>query len=617
VPLGGSDRRALPDRSFLPPMFGANLFSPEVSVSRVTPLGGIPGAQNPGANPGGQGPGGIPGSSSSTSPGASSTGAGATGAPGSAAVAAAAAAAAAGGAAGGSAGYPGFPFEGDAGGASGAGGPGGTGRSPIIPPSTVQSPVAISEFDPNHVMAPGDVAQIHIYGATNLEQPAVVNSNGDIFLPTIGPVHVGGILAGNLQAVISSAIASVYHSNAQVYVNMVSALPIPVFVTGGVTSPGQYTLPSLASVISFLQAAGGIDSRRGSYRSIQVLRNKQVIATIDLYEFLLRGDLPDVRLRARDTIFVGPQGPTVAAIGDVSGVYRYELTQSTGAQLIQLARPYPDATRVNVAGIRSGRPVAFTYTLPEFQRISIEDGDVIAFRPDVPTNVMTVKFEGRLNGPSTLVVTRQATLYDLLPYLPVDTYFSDPSSIYVRRVSVAQAQYKGIQDQLQRLKAAVVTAPTITGEQAQMRQQEAEIIFKFADQLANVQPEGRLVVARGGKVENVRLEDGDVIVVPSRSDLVLVSGEVRLPQAIVWVPGADSDHYIDAAGGFTDRGDDSKILVVRASGETVVGTQVPVFPSDRVIVLPSTSSWTFPLIKDLSQILYQVAVTTGLAFTLK
>jgi hypothetical protein len=348
------------------------------------------------------------------------------------------------------------------------------------------------------------------------------------------------------------------------------------------------------------------------------LRDGRPVAAVDLYDFLLHGRLPPLRLQERDTILVGAQGATVAAEGDVSGEFRYELTRpENGAQLVALARPYPDATRASLVGIRTGRPAAFTYGLAEFAHVAIENGDVVTFTPDRPANVMTVKFDGRIDGPSSLVVTRQTTLFDVLPYLPIDSYFSDTSSIYVRRVSVAQAQQSAIEDALQRLKAAVVTSPTITSEQAQMQQQEAQVIFQYADQLSKVKPEGRLIVQHQGQLQNIRLEDEDVIVVPSRTDLVLVSGEIRVPQAIVWVEGADSRHYIETAGGFTERADESRVLVIQPSGETVVGSDPPISAGDRIIVLPAPSNWTLPLIKDVTQIIYQIAVAAGVAVNLK
>ena len=62
-----------------------------------------------------------------------------------------------------------------------------------------------------------------------------------------------------------------------------------------------------------------------------------------------------------------------------------------------------------------------------------------------------------------------------------------------------------------------------------------------------------------------------MIVIPSRTDLVLVSGEVRLPQAVVYLQGAPVEHYIAAAGGFTDRAQEDPLLVNRQSGETITG----------------------------------------------
>ncbi len=576
VPIGGADLRSLPNRSRLPPMFGANLF-------RSGPQTGI---RLQGTTPATGQIGGAGTSSGTTAAGV--------------------------------AGRLGAALAGtQAVGNQTAGSAIGPLRPPTAEPTSVQPPAGMAAFDPNHVMAPGDVVQIHIYGATSLDQQATVDGNGDIFLPSVGPVPVAGAAAGNLQSVVAAAVAAVYQKNSQVYVTLAAAVPVDVFVTGAVVLPSQYSLPSTASVITFLQAAGGIDPNRGSYRDIRILRDGRTVATVDLYDFLLRGALPPGRLRDRDTILVGGQGPTVAAEGDVSGVFRYELQKPyTGAELVALARPYPDATHVDVVGVRGGRPESFYDTLDEFRRVPLRDGDIVTFTSDVPTSVMTVSVDGRIDGPTTLVVTREARLLDVLSYLPVDPYFADISSIYIRRVSIAQAQQKAIHDAFQRLESAIVTAPTVTSEQAGMRQQEAQIVFQFAQQLTNVQPEGRLVVEQNGHPSNVRLEDGDVIVVPSRTDLVLVSGEVRVPQSLVWVRGAGIDHYVTTAGGFTERADKSKILVIRPSGETLVGRDPPVSAGDRIIVLPSPDNWALPFIKDLTQIIYQIAVGTGVLLRL-
>ena len=588
VPLGGSDTRGLPNRAALPPMFGANLFR----TGPLTSFGVMPGSATIATSGGAPNTAGLIAASGvpATTPGMASN---------QAAIAAA-----------GNAGAMGASAGTAVGAATGA-------PQPVIPATTVQPPNGVPPYDPNHLMVPGDVVQLHVYGATTLDQQATVDSKGDLFIPTIGPVHVAGITAGNIEAAVSAAVAAIYQKNSQVYVTLASTVPVNVFVTGGVISPGQYALPPTASIIAFLQAAGGIDPNLGSYRDIRILRDRQTLATADLYAFLLQGRLPTVQLRDRDTILVGRQGPTVAAEGDVSGVYRYELSQPRdGDELINLARPLPDANHVSLVGIRNGRPASFYFTLGQFRAAPLLDGDIATFAPDVPTRVMTVSVDGRIAGPTTLVVTREARLLDVLPYLPVDPYFSDVASIYIRRVSIAQAQQRAIQESMQRLESTVVTSPTITAEQAQMRQQEAQIIFQFAAQLTNVHPEGRLVVQENGQPANVRLEDGDVIVVPSRTDLVLISGEVRVPQSVVWASGAPLAHYISAAGGFTERANTSEILVTQPSGASLIGSSPPILAGDRIIVLPKPDNWALPFIKDLTQILYQIAVGAGVLLRL-
>ena len=107
-----------------------------------------------------------------------------------------------------------------------------------------------------------------------------------------------------------------------------------------------------------------------------------------------------------------------------------------------------------------------------------------------------------------------------------------------------------------------------------------------------------------------------MIVVPSRTDLVIVSGEVRVPQSLVWIRGAPIDQYIDTAGGFTERADTGKLLVIRPSGQTIVGSHPPILAGDRIIVLPSPDNWALPFIKDITQIIYQIAVGVGVLLKL-
>ena len=126
---------------------------------------------------------------------------------------------------------------------------------------------------------------------------------------------------------------------------------------------------------------------------------------------------------------------------------------------------------------------------------------------------------------------------DVLSYLPVDPYFADIASIYIRRRSLAQPQKQSLDDAVARLERTVVTTPVIAADQATMRsQQESEMVFKFADRSQERQG-GRKAAswspaAARWPISGSRM--ATLIVVPSRTDLVVVSGEVGVPQSLVW-----------------------------------------------------------------------------------
>ena len=125
-----------------------------------------------------------------------------------------------------------------------------------------------------------------------------------------------------------------------------------------------------------------------------------------------------------------------------------------------------------------------------------------------------------------------------------------------------------------------------------------------------------IVVCRKGKVNDLLLEDGDVVVIPQKSDVVQVSGEVMLPKAVTFDPGMLTEDYIKGAGGLTDRADRKNILVARMNGEVGLAQEMGINPGDRVLVMPRVDTKNLELAKGISQILYQIAVATKVAIGL-
>ncbi|MEG1610518.1 MAG: polysaccharide export protein, partial [Bilophila sp.] len=168
-------------------------------------------------------------------------------------------------------------------------------------------------------------------------------------------------------------------------------------------------------------------------------------------------------------------------------------------------------------------------------------------------------------------------------------------------------QKKAIEDALRRLEQNAYTATSASSDEAQIRSKEAEMLSNFISRARDVQPEGVVVVGTKGNIADLALEDGDIIVIPEKTDVVLISGEVMMPQAIVWNKNKDLNDYIRGAGGFSNRADTSNLLVLRPSGEVFPNTS-QIEPGDQVLILPRVESKSLQAVKDISQVLYQVAV---------
>lgn len=470
----------------------------------------------------------------------------------------------------------------------------------------------------DYVVAPGDRIALRLWGEAEVDRILAVDAQGNVFIPGVGPVEVAGVRAADLDGRIRGKVRSVYTNNVEVYVTILTATPVGVFVTGPVLRPGEYAgLPS-DSLLSFLQRAGGIDPGRGSYRGVRVLRGGRTVLRTDLYRFLRYGEVPALRFEDGDVVLVGEQGPTVTVEGDAKGAFRFELTapQATGAELVEMARPLAGASHAAVSGTRPGGPFSVYLPVADFAGFTLQDGDRVRFATDARDEVINVRIEGSYLGPSLYAVRRDATLREVLDHVAVDPNASQYEAVYLRRRSVARAQRDTLDESLRRLEQSVLTAPAGSDGEATIRVKEAELVNAFVERARTVEPEGRVVVSRDGHLSDIRLEDGDTIVIPQRSDLVLLGGEVLVPQAVVHRPGMRAREYVLDAGGYTERADAERILIFHPNGEVTIGPDGEVLPGDRLMVMPKVDTKGMQFAKDVVQIIYQVAVSAAVALSL-
>ncbi|MDL2267355.1 polysaccharide biosynthesis/export family protein [Desulfovibrio sp. OttesenSCG-928-G15] len=470
----------------------------------------------------------------------------------------------------------------------------------------------------DYTIMPGDRINVEIWGAHSYTDTLMVDQQGNIFLPEVGPVKVAGRKHGSLQGTVRSALSMAFTPDTKIYVNLLTAQPVAVYVTGFVSRPGRYAGGMSDSILYYLDRAGGILPDRGTYRNITVQRHNKTIAQMDLYAFLLHGALSGVSLRDGDVIVVGNKGGSISAGGLIPQKARFEVKGKSfsGAELIKYASPLPAVSHVSVTGTRNSSPFHVYMPLGEFKKFNLLAEDSVEFLADKPGESIMVTVSGSTLGSTRFPVKRNTTLSTLLAHVPIDTKLSNLSGIYLKRRSVVEHQKKAILDALRRLENSVLTNTSATEEGARIRVQEAELVKNFAKRVASVEPDGVVVVTTNGVTADIALEDGDEVVIPQVSDIVQVSGEVMIPKAVVFKEGQKLKDYIASAGGFTERADDGNVLVVHPNGEIKVYGKTQIMPGDMLLVMPRYDSKGFAIFKDIIQLLYQVAIATKVAVSI-
>jgi protein involved in polysaccharide export with SLBB domain len=467
---------------------------------------------------------------------------------------------------------------------------------------------------PDYLIQPGDVIVVNLYGAVNSGGLQTVDVGGDIFILGVGPVKVGGVPASQLQATVSAAVGKVFTGAVSVYATISNAGTIGVYVSGDVFRPGRYAGGTRDSVLFYLNQAQGI-TQNGTYRAVTIRRNGQVVATYDLYDFLLKGDAQPFRFQDGDVIFVGPRGELVGASGQLANAAAFEApphASMTGADLIRMARPEPTMTGVNVTGYRNGTPRQAFFTVEDFARVVLAEGDHVTFSTSGVLQTITVSIQGDVTGPKVFVMQRGTELSQLLAKLPIDSNIIEPRWVHVQRPSVAAQQKAAMTDELNRLQKQVLTATPSTNNSVALVTAQATMITQFVQQAQTITPNGNIAVYSHGQFTDLRLEDGDAVILPTRSDVVLVTGEVESPNGLAHIQGMDIEGYVNRSGGYATHANKKKFVILHQDGSgEVAGSHDKPLPGDEILVLPNVGNTNLQLFLDMTTLLFQFALSAA------
>jgi polysaccharide biosynthesis/export protein len=266
----------------------------------------------------------------------------------------------------------------------------------------------------------GDEIFIRAWGSVDISYRAVVDRNGDIYIPRVGQIHVAGTQYRDLHNVINAGIAQVFRGY-QLNVSMGQLRSIQVFVVGQAKRPGSYTVSALSTLLNALFSTGG-PSIKGSMRNIELRRNDQVVTRFDLYDLLLRGDKSQDRsLQSGDVIYIPSVARLAAISGSVNNPAIYEVkNETTLNDLINLAGGLSTTAagqRVMVERITDKlvRSVDQFTLDAEGLRHPIKDGDLVNVLPLSKRFENAVTLRGNVSVPGRYPFREGMRVKDLIP----------------------------------------------------------------------------------------------------------------------------------------------------------------------------------------------------------
>ncbi|MEN0053961.1 MAG: SLBB domain-containing protein [Mucilaginibacter sp.] len=187
----------------------------------------------------------------------------------------------------------------------------------------------------NYIVGPDDQLNISVYGSSVVNWKLEVSPEGNINIPGVGILNVGGKTIETATSLIKSKLSASNYAigrGTSVQVSLGNIRSIKVIMVGQLLRPGTYTLSSLSTVFNALYAAGG-PTENGSLRQIEVIRDNHIIRHLDVYDFLVKGSQKDnISLRDQDVVRVPSYRTRVELSGQVKIPALFEVVPGESLQ---------------------------------------------------------------------------------------------------------------------------------------------------------------------------------------------------------------------------------------------------------------------------------------------
>ena len=452
-------------------------------------------------------------------------------------------------------------------------------------------PVNEPNPDAGYSLDVGDVLNIQLIGQNKGVNDYKIGGDGSIILEDIGKIILAGLTLNEANSIIKSKVSKAFIGT-EVFISLSEIRDVNILVTGNAKNPGIYTLTGNSNILHAISSAGGI-SEFGSYREINLLRDNEVIETLDVYDLLINGKYNlQKRLRSGDVVFVEARKNIVTIDGAVYRPAKYETKEGQSLDsIIEYAngtKRSADLQNVSLERVLDGTlktiPIANQI---QFKTIEALDGDLIYIR-EFPYREASIS--GAVLKPGTYTMAAGETLSDLI----------DKAGGYTKNAYVYGAVYENKEAELVNARSKQVLYQEFLDNILAISQQnfsqnlDFQPIIQLTKEIKDTNANGRVVIdlLNEETLNSYKVKAEDKLFIPESSNVVYVYGEISSEGTVMFAQNEGVDYFVNKSGGFTKFADKKSVYILQPNGESQLYTaKRNIFessPQSRIKIYPGS-----------------------------
>lgn len=250
------------------------------------------------------------------------------------------------------------------------------------------APSVNSPTPSDYILSAGDELYLNYWGVAEGDHTLTITKEGSVMVPNVGMIPLIGLTIAQAEQRIKSRMTETVSGLESGTVNLTLSLnkvrSIKVNIVGEAKLPGTYNLSSFSSLFNALYLAGGVNDI-GSLRNIKLYRSGKLVATLDVYDYLINGKQDvNVRLENDDMVIIEPYNKRISVQGAVKRPLIFELKEKEKmGDLINysggfLANAYTENIKVRRPSENNLFMSLVTIPGSEINTTDLQNGDIVS-----------------------------------------------------------------------------------------------------------------------------------------------------------------------------------------------------------------------------------------------